>query len=184
MIGFQVVTDYNLPMERTKFANAPCSIARSLDVLGDWWTPLILRECLYGIHRFEEFQRWLGIGRNILARRLKLLVKEQLLEKRKYQDKPERFEYYLTDKGFDAALVLLAVMPFGEKWYFDRNKEPILLYDRRSGKRVRPVIVDAETNEPLDPRNLFPGPGPSFPKPTSIRKERFQEFFARSRIER
>jgi DNA-binding HxlR family transcriptional regulator len=57
-------------MERKSFATAPCSIARSLDVVGDWWTPLIIRECLYGVHRFADLQRWLGIGRGILTRRL------------------------------------------------------------------------------------------------------------------
>ena len=165
-------------MERTRFGTAPCSIARSLDVLGDWWNPLIIRECLYGTHRFEEFQRWLGIGRNILTRRLALLLEEQLLEKRKYQDNPERFEYHLTDKGYDAAIVLLAVMPFGEKWYFERNREPILLYDRDSGRQVRPVVVDADSGEPIDPRDLMPGPGPSFPRDAGIRRERFTEFFA------
>ncbi len=166
-------------MERTKFGTAPCSIARSLDVLGDWWSPLIIRECLYGIHRFEGFQRWLGIGRNILTRRLALLVQEGLLEKRKYQDNPERFEYHLTDKGYDAANVLMAVMPFGEKWYFDRHREPIRLYDRRSGKQVQPVVVDAVSGEPIDTRNLYAGPGPSFPKKAGVQKERFTEYFAR-----
>ncbi|MDJ0711719.1 MAG: helix-turn-helix domain-containing protein [Woeseiaceae bacterium] len=171
-------------MERTKFAAAPCSIARSLDVLGDWWNPLIVRECLYGIHRFEDFQRWLGIGRNILTKRLTLLLDEGLLEKRKYQDNPERFEYHLTDKGYDAAIVLLAVMPFGEKWYFDRDKEPIRLYDRRSGRQVTPVVADAETGEPVDPRNLYAGPGPSFPNDAHIQIERFTEYFAGRRTDR
>ena len=166
-------------MERKKFSEAPCSIARSLDVLGDWWNPLIIRECLYGLHRFEDFQRWLGIGRNILTRRLNLLVEQRLLEKRRYQDRPERFEYHLTDKGYDAALVLLAVMPFGEKWYFDEHREPILLYDRLSGKRVRPVVVDAESGEPIDTRRLYAGPGRSFPDSTEVRKERFREYFSR-----
>ena len=167
-------------MERTRFQTAPCSIARSLDVLGDWWSPLIIRECLYGVHRFEGLQRWLGIGRNILTRRLALLVEEGILERRKYQDNPERFEYRLTDKGYDAAIVLMAVMPFGEKWYFDVKKEPIRLYSRRSGKRVRPVVVDAGTGEPIDARDLYAGPGPSFPDEDGVREERFTEYFART----
>jgi DNA-binding HxlR family transcriptional regulator len=166
-------------MERTSFGNAPCSIARSLDVLGDWWTPLIIRECLYGVHRFDEMQRWLGIGRNILTRRLVLLVEQGLLEKRKYQDRPARFEYHLTDKGYDAARLLVAMMPFGEAWYFGRGREPIRLFSRDTGQRVRPALVDAETGEPIDVRRLYAGPGPSFPRAGKVRQERFAEYYGR-----
>jgi DNA-binding HxlR family transcriptional regulator len=114
-------------MKRKTFEESPCSIARSLNVLGDWWTPPILRECLYGIHRFDEIQRWLGIGRNILARRLAKLDEQGVLERRHYQERPARYEYHLTDKGYDAARLLLAMMPFGESWFFDKGREPIIL---------------------------------------------------------
>ena len=170
-------------MERKKFADAPCSIARALDVLGDWWAPLIIRECTYGIHRFDEFQRWLGIGRNMLKRRLDHLEEQGILEKRQYQDRPPRYEYHLTDKGHDAATVLLALIPFGEKHYFKGKREPVQLFDRASGRRVRPVIVDADTGEPLDARNLFAGPGPSVPRSMAVRRERFIEFYQRQRAE-
>jgi len=168
-----------LGVERTTFAEAPCSIARSLDVLGDWWTPLILRECLYGVTRFDDLQRWLGIGRNILTRRLALLVTHGLLERRRYQTRPPRFDYVLTDKGYDAATILLAMMPFGERWSFPEGREPIQLFDRESGQRVRPVVVDRETGRPLDPRALIAGPGPGFPASKAVRRERFAEFYAR-----
>jgi len=166
-------------MERTSFGTAPCSIARSLDVLGDWWNPLILRECLYGVRRFDELQRWLGIGRNILTRRLALLVEQGLLEKRRYSERPPRFEYHLTDKGYDAAKLLVAMMAFGEAWYFDRGQEPIRLFDRETGRRVKAALVDVETGKPLDPRTLYPGPGPSFPRSEELRRERFTEYYAR-----
>jgi DNA-binding HxlR family transcriptional regulator len=166
-------------MERKTFSRAPCSIARSLDVLGDWWTPLIIRECLYGVHRFGELQRWLGIGRNILTRRLGLLVDQGLIEKRKYQDRPARFEYHLTAKGYDAARLLVAMMTFGEAWYFGRGSEPIWLFDRDTGRRVQPALVDAETQEPIDVRRLYAGPGPSFPRSEGVRQARFPEFYKR-----
>ena len=166
-------------MERKNFDKAPCSIARSLDVLGDWWTPLILRECLYGVHRFDRMQRWLGIGRNILTRRLAKLVEQGVLERRQYLERPARYEYHLTDKGYDAAKLLLAMMPFGEAWFFGDKREPIRLYDRRTGRRVRPQLVDAETGEPIDPRELYAGPGPSFPPSEEVRRERFVEFYSR-----
>ncbi len=164
-------------MKRATFDNEPCSIARSLDVLGDWWNPLILRECLYGVHRFQDIQRWLNIGRNILTSRLQQLVGEGLLEKREYQHNPPRFEYHLTDKGYDATLILLAIMPFGEKWYFAENKEPIVLIDRDTRRRVRPAIVDEETGEVIDPRKLIAAPGESFPH-GEISQARFREYFS------
>jgi DNA-binding HxlR family transcriptional regulator len=166
-------------MERTSFRRAPCSIARSLDVLGDWWTPLLVRECLYGVRRFDEMQRWLGIGRNILTRRLALLVDRGLVEKRRYQDRPPRFEYHLTAKGYDAALLLVAMMPFGEEWYFGRGNEPVRLFDRETGRRVRPVLIDAATGQAIDARRLYAGPGPAFPKVEGVRRERFREYYLR-----
>ena len=149
-------------MERKQFGETPCSIARSLDVVGDWWVPLILRECLYGMHRFDQMHRWLGISRNILTRRLAKLVEQGVLERRKYQDRPARFEYFLTDKGYDATKLLLAMMPFGETWLFDEGDEPIRLFDRRTKRRVRPILVDEETGERIDPRQLYAGQGLPF----------------------
>ena len=168
-----------IDMKRKSFANSPCSIARTLDVLGDWWNPLILRESMYGIRRFDDIQRWLGVGRNILTRRLNLLVEEGFLEKRMYQTTPERYEYVLTEKGYDAAKVLAALMAFGEKWHFEPGLEPIRLFDRKSGKRVRPAVMDSATGQPIRTENLYPAPGPGFPSDEEIRKKRFAEYRAR-----
>lgn len=166
-------------VERTTFENEPCSIARSMDVLGDWWNPMIIRECLYGVHRFDEFQRWLRIGRNILARRLAKLVDQGVLERRLYQEHPARYEYHLTDKGYDAALRLVAMMPFGETWFFEEGNDPIRLYDRDTHERIEPVVVDANTGKPIDPRRIYSGPGPAFPDIEPIRRARFVEFYQR-----
>ena len=89
-------------VKRTAFSEWPCSIARSVDLLGDWWTPLVLRDAYFGAKRFEHFQRNLGIGRNVLTQRLNRLVEEGLFERVRYQDHPPRDEYRLTDKGRDA----------------------------------------------------------------------------------
>ncbi len=144
--------------------------------------PLIVRECLYGRHRFDELQRSLGIGRNILTRRLTKLVEAGVVEKRPYSARPVRYEYHLTDMGYDFATVLLAMMPFGEKWLFDGEREPIRLFHRETGQRVRPVLVDDHTGEAIDPRELYAGPGPAFPKDPAIRKEVFTEYFSRKKI--
>ncbi len=165
-------------MKRKKFSTSPCPIARSLDVLGDWWNPLILRECLYGNTRFDEIQAWLDISRNILTRRLAELVEEGLLDKIAYQENPRRFEYRLTDKGHDACQVLLALMPFGDRWYFEDNQHPIELRDRKTGERVVPMVVDANTGKPVDSRDLVPCPGPGFKAPGAVVAKRFGEYSA------
>jgi len=164
-------------MERTTFEHVPCPIARTLDMLGDWWAPLILRECLYGVHRFDQFQRWLGISRNILTRRLEKLVEDGLLERRPYQTNPVRHEYHLTEKGQAAAPLLLAMTAFGNEWIFGEGHEPVRVYSRKTGREVKPVLVDAETGERIDPSDLYAGPGPSFPKSEEIRRERFVSFY-------
>lgn len=167
-------------MKRKTFENAPCSIARSLDVLGDWWAPLIIRECLYGIHRFDDFQHWLGIGRNMLTRRLNKLIEQGILERRPYQTRPTRHEYHLTERGYDAARVLIAMMPFGEQWFFEDAQAPIALYDRRTNAPIVPRLVDAHTGEPIDVRWLYAGPGPGFPEVgEAVLRERFREYYAR-----
>ncbi|MEM6959759.1 MAG: helix-turn-helix domain-containing protein [Myxococcota bacterium] len=165
-------------MDRTRFTTSPCSIARSLDVLGDWWTPLIIREAMYGVHRFDEFQFNLNIARNILTRRLKLLVEQGVMEKRPIEGS-RRKGYHLTDKGYDAAKVLMALRSFGERWTFD-GEQPILLYSRTTGKRVEPVLVDRETGEPVDVRDLYAGPGPAFPKSEKAKRYRFREYYERA----
>ena len=163
-------------MKRKSFAGSPCSIARTLDVLGDWWNPLILREAMYGIRRFDEIQSWLGIGRNILTQRLAGLVDEGLLEKRLYQHNPHRYEYVLTQKGRDATKVLIALMEYGEKWHFEPGNEPIRLYDKDTDRRVTAKVVASETGKPIDTASLYPGPGPGFIQEPDVQRRRFVEF--------
>src|ERR1700740_370832 len=103
-------------MKRTSFRNFPCSVARSVDFLGDWWTPLVLREAFLGTTRFEDFRSALSIGRNVLTQRLNRLVKEGIFDGRKYQDGPPRFEYVLTEKGEDLLDVIAALLRWGDRW--------------------------------------------------------------------
>src|SRR3954471_7716368 len=102
-------------MKRTSFATWSCSIARTVELLGDWWTPLVLREAFRGVRRFDDFQESLGIGRNILTQRLQRLVKEGILERRKYQERPPRYEYRLTKKGHELFPVLAAMIHWGDR---------------------------------------------------------------------
>ncbi len=93
-----------------------CSLAQSLDVVGEWWTPLILRDAFMGVTRFEQFHNRLGIARNVLTQRLGSLVDRGVLEQVPYQDRPVRHEYLLTPMGRDLWFALMALRQWGDKW--------------------------------------------------------------------
>jgi DNA-binding HxlR family transcriptional regulator len=146
-------------MRRTRFADAPCPIARTTDLMGDWWTPIVMREAFLGRRRFDDFQRALSLSRGVLAQRLTRLVEEGLLEKRLYQEHPPRHEYLLTEKGRAFYPVLAAMWRFGEDWLWEEGSEPsIELFDRESGNPVRPQVVDQNSGEPIDVRQIRLGP--------------------------
>lgn len=150
-------------MKRTSFARWPCSIARTVDLIGDWWTPLVLREAYYGVRRFDDFEAGLGIGRNILTERLRRLVREGLLERRKYQDHPPRYEYRLTDKGKDFFPVLAAMVAWGDRWLDAGKGVPVNLRHRTCGKVSHAEVVCSECGEPIHVRDMTPEIGPGFP---------------------
>ena len=106
-------------MKRTSLDRHPCSIAHTLDLVGEWWTPLILRDVAYGLRRFGELQEDLGISANVLSDRLDSLVREGLLERRAYQERPRRHEYTLTQKGLELVPALVALMQWGDRWGWD-----------------------------------------------------------------
>ncbi|MEM9194756.1 MAG: helix-turn-helix domain-containing protein [Myxococcota bacterium] len=149
-------------MKRTRFDDWPCSVARTVDLLGDWWTPLVLREAFYGARRFDEFHSRLGIGRNILTERLKRLVGEEILRKVPYQQRPTRYEYRLSRKGVELISVILAMMRWGDDW-LAKEGPPVLVVDETTGQPIRPLVVDEHTGQPIDPRRLAVCPGPGFP---------------------
>ena len=150
-------------MKRTSFARWPCSIARTVDLIGDWWTPLVLREAYYGVRRFDDFEAGLGIGRNILTMRLRRLVREGLMEKRKYQDRPARFEYRLTDKGREFFPVLAAMVAWGDRWLEKGKGVPVLLRHTRCGSVFHADVVCSACGEPIHVRDVRPEVGPGFP---------------------
>jgi DNA-binding HxlR family transcriptional regulator len=151
-------------MRRTRFDRWPCSIARTVDLAGDWWTPLVMREAFYGARRFEEFQQRLGLSRNVLTQRLARLVDEDMLERVRYQDRPPRYEYQPTEKGRDFFAVLAAMIRWGDRWLAGPQGPPIELRHRESGQSVEPEVVDARTGEPLDIRDIVATPGPGLPE--------------------
>jgi DNA-binding HxlR family transcriptional regulator len=145
-------------MKRTRFEDAICPIARTTDLMGDWWTPMVMREAFLGRRRFDEFQKALSLSRGVLSKRLSRLVDEGLLEKRAYEEHPPRFEYILTDKGRAFYSVLAAMWRFGEDWLWEEGAEPpIQLFDRETGEPVAPRVVDERTGVPIDVRQMRVG---------------------------
>lgn len=135
-------------MKRSSLASMQCSIAQTLDVVGDPWTLLVVRDAMFGTRRFDEFQRSLGIPRNTLTQRLRTLVDHGVLERRRYQEHPERYEYVLTDKGRALDHVLVSMLQWGDRWS-DLDEPPVTLVDERTGDAVEPVYVDRNSGTPL-----------------------------------
>lgn len=135
-------------MRRKSYAEMNCSVARALDVVGDPWTLLVVRDLFWGYHRFDEIQRRLGIARNTLTDRLGVLVEHGIAERVSYQDNPERFEYLLTPKGRALQPVIITLLAWGDEWS-GIEEPPVHLVVKSTGRRVTPVLVDADTGTPL-----------------------------------
>jgi DNA-binding HxlR family transcriptional regulator len=138
----------------------PCSIGRAMEVLGERWTFLIVREAFFGVRRFTELQRNLGIARNILSVRLQTLTRAGILERIRYQAEPERFEYKLTPMGRDLYPAIVSIMRWGDQYLADEAGPPLLLRHQECGHHAEPTLVCSHCREPLDPRKVTPEPGP------------------------
>ncbi len=138
-----------------------CSVARTLGIVGDRWTLLILRSAFMGIRRFDDFHAMLGMTRHVLTERLGRLVETGILRKALYHEKPARYEYRLTDKGKDLYPVVLALMAWGDKWMDKGLGAPVLMEHVPCGHHMTPVMVCSECREPVLPRDtrLLAGPG-------------------------
>jgi DNA-binding HxlR family transcriptional regulator len=144
------------------FAAIPCSVARTVDLIGDRWTPLVVRDIAMGISRFDALQRNLGISRKVLTERLQTLVAQQVVSRTPYQDNPPRFDYTLTEKGNDLAMVLVMVQTFGDKWSFGEEGPPLLWRHLACGEISVPVACCANCGEQVRPGDALPLRGPSF----------------------
>jgi DNA-binding HxlR family transcriptional regulator len=136
-----------------------CSVARTLEAIGDRWTMLVIREAFFGTRRFDDYQRKLGVARNVLADRLARLVDEGILKRRRYQERPERFEYSLTKKGIDLWPVLVSLTKWGDR-HAAPNGPPILILHRGCGGEVNARFVCEKCGEPVDARSAEARPGP------------------------
>ena len=142
-----------------------------MDLLGDWWTPLVLREAFYGIRRFDEFQRGLGIARNTLTDRLRRLVADGLLEKRPYQRDPVRYDYVLTEKGRDFFGIIAAMAAWGDRWLVDAEGPPVTLHHTACGQDTEARVVCACCGQPLRAEDTVMRMGPGYPAKLAERPE-------------
>lgn len=127
--------------QRTSLADASCSIAQALDVVGDWWTLLIVRDTARGVHRFDALQQELGMSRKVLAERLRLLVDAGVLSRDAYQDRPPRYEYRLTPRGRALLPVLIALQDWGDQWVMgDGETMATTAESSREAERVHALV--------------------------------------------
>jgi len=147
-------------MGRKRFGEMNCGIAQALEAFGDWWTLLIVRDAFLGVRRFADFERSLGIAKNILAARLSHLVEHDILERVDVGSEGQRFEYRLTAKGEALLPVLTALREWSDDWVFGKGNEPLVVRDRESGRRVPRLRVTAADGRALTRRDLRMEPGP------------------------
>lgn len=141
-------------MKRTSFADMPCSVARSLDCVGEWWSLLIVRDVFNGVRRFDDLLSHLGISRNVLTDRLKSLVDNGILKRHRYQERPARYDYRLTEKGMDLWPVLVSFMGWGDKWLAGEEGPPGTLVHRHCNATTTPIMICSACGEPLGAGHL------------------------------
>jgi len=124
-----------------------CSVAQALSVVGDRWTMLILKEALMRVRRYEDFLARTGAPRPVLADRLKSLVDDGVLEKRRYSERPDRFEYRLTEKGLDLWPVLISLLRWGDKWMTGKEGPPVEVRHKTCGHAVHPELACPECGD-------------------------------------
>ena len=147
-------------MQRKSFGKMACPIARSLERVGEWWSMLIIRDALHGFTRFDEFQKSLNIAPNMLTRRLSALVDAGLLERRRYSERPPRYEYILTEMGRDFRPVIVAMFAWGNR-HFAPEGASVLLVDKKTQRAADPVLVDRRSGRPLNERDFVFAAGPA-----------------------
>jgi DNA-binding HxlR family transcriptional regulator len=142
-------------MTRKRFENSSCAVARALSEVGDWWSLRIVLQAMYGTRRYVDFQRELGIARNILGDRLERLVTDGVLRKVDVGEHGCRYEYRLTDKGRDLFVVVEALRQWGERWTAGGDQPGPVVRDRVSSRPVAPLRVCDADGKPLDIRDVI-----------------------------
>jgi DNA-binding HxlR family transcriptional regulator len=147
-------------MLKRDYEGQVCSIAGALGLIGERWTLLIVRDLFLGVRRFDAIQRDLGIARNVLRDRLDRLVEEGIVRRRRYQERPERFEYILTEKGVDLWPVLHSVMSWGDRYAAPEAGPATIVEHRGCGGRIDDRRVCEECGTAVGPHDIKARPGP------------------------
>ncbi len=148
-------------MLRNDYPDQICSIARSLEIVGERWSLLIVRDVMNGHRRFDALQKGLGVARNVLSSRLQRLIEEEILERRAYQESPPRYEYFLTEKGLDLWPSLIALLHWGDRYSPSPDGPPMLIVHKECGGAVSDRGTCEECGQVLHARDAraLPGPG-------------------------
>ena len=149
-------------MKHTSFKDMNCSLAQSLEIVGERWSLLIIRDTAFGIRRFDDIQKSLGIARNILTQRLSKLTNEGILVKAR--GKAGRMEYQLTDKGWDLQPLLLSLFQWGEKYQPHPEGERMCFVDSTSGNPIQPMAVRSSDDRLLKSTDVWAKRGPGLNK--------------------
>lgn len=147
-------------MTRTSLETHHCSVARTVDIIGDRWALMILRDAFYGVRAFSALQASLGVAKTVLSDRLRRLTQAGILEKVRAREGVERFEYRLTASGRELFPVVVALMQWGDRWVFGAGHEPAQILDRETGSPVQPLAVQARSGKVLTARDVMLGRGP------------------------
>jgi DNA-binding HxlR family transcriptional regulator len=138
---------------RHDYPGQTCSIAKALELVGERWTLLLVRDVMTGHRRFDELQKSLGVARNVLSARLQRMVEEDILERRPYQESPERYEYFLTEKGLDLWPALVALLGWGDRHTDYPDGPPLLVFHKECGGPVSDRGVCERCGETLHARD-------------------------------
>lgn len=157
-------------MQRTSFAQMQCSLARGLELIGDWWSPLIIRDLYLNVTRFDDLVADLGISRNLLARRLKALTRHGVIERREYQKRPRRYEYRLTRAGLELVPAIVALTAWGDRWARPKEGSPLHFVHTTCGKRFSPRVTCSACGGGVNAGNVkaVPGPGARARRGTAV----------------
>jgi DNA-binding HxlR family transcriptional regulator len=147
-------------MRNTSFASMHCSLAQSLEVIGDWWTPLVLRDLYLGLDRFDQLVTDLGISRNLLTDRLSTLMNGGLVARTPYQENPVRYAYSLTEAGRELIPILLALTAWGDRWVTPPAGQPLRFTHTTCGKTTIPTVSCSHCGEALTADEVTPASGP------------------------
>jgi DNA-binding HxlR family transcriptional regulator len=148
-------------VKRTSHRGASCPVARPLDAIGDWWSLLIVRDLFDGLHRFGEFQKSLGLAKNILSSRLRNLIEHGILETVPASDGSAYLEYVLTEKGRGLFPLLVALRQWGEEYFFESDETHVLLVDRQFGRPVKRLELRSQDGRLLGPTDSVVQPAAS-----------------------